>query len=73
MEVNLEYVQNKVKRQMKNKQSSQFQKRNKNKDKGQMRSKEIVRDYEIADNFWIDQTVYPLNIINGFSLFQSLN
>lgn len=51
MEVNLEYVQNKVKRQMKNKQSSQFQKRNKNKDKGQMRSKEIVRDYEIADNF----------------------
>ena len=34
VEVNMEYVQNKVKRQWKNKQSAQHAKRNKNKDKG---------------------------------------
>ena len=45
----MDYVANKVKKQWKNKQSSQRAKHNKNKDKGQMRGKEIVRDYEVAD------------------------
>ena len=44
--VNMDYVQNKAKKQFKNKQTAQRAKRNKNKDKGQMRGKEIVREYE---------------------------
>ena len=42
----MDYVQYKVRRQYKNKQSAQHAKRNKNKDKGQMRGKEIVREFE---------------------------
>lgn len=51
MEINMEYVTAKVKRQNKNKQTANRSKNNKNKDKGQMRGKEIVRDYEVADCF----------------------
>jgi len=42
----MDYVANKAKKQYKNKQSSQRVKSNRNKDKGQMRGKEIVREYE---------------------------
>ena len=44
--VKMEYVKTKAKRQYKSQQTKQKSKRNRNKDKGQMKGKEIVRDYE---------------------------
>ena len=44
--VNMEYVKQKAKKQFKNQQTKTKSKRNRNKDKGQMKGKEIVRDYE---------------------------
>ena len=42
----MDYVEAKARKQYKSKQSSQRVKSNRNKDKGQMRGKEIVREYE---------------------------
>ena len=47
--INMDYVASKARRQYKNKQTAQRAKRNQNKDKGQMRGKEIVKEYEYCD------------------------
>lgn len=46
MEVNLDYVKAKAKKQFKSKQTKQRAKRNSNKDKGQMKGREEIRDRE---------------------------
>ena len=49
MEVNIDYVTKKAKKQFKSKQSRQRQKRNNNKDKGEMKGKEDIKDYFIDE------------------------
>jgi hypothetical protein len=45
MEVNMDYVKHKARKQFKSGQAKQKSKRNKNKDKGQMKGKEEIKDY----------------------------
>ena len=48
----MDYVKNKVKKQYKNGQNRQHAKRNKNKDKGrgEMKGKEIIKDRDFGDD-----------------------